>query len=408
MKQGSGKNAGRESLNPSKERPSLWKRYEARRAQMPVVIPRAPLSIEQICEREGATVKTLEPILRTRFESWEQDMRNALSYPDLESLPLLETMYSLSLLANRYREDDATVAAIPWIRNFCSFDSFVGHFCPHATPNARAYMMKNIQIFTEVLIHPSRLLEIPVRSNPDWGNLNEIYTAGGTWKLAPMYFYDGGFDLIERSVIAEIIELLESDYREPDYAHTTGSAALNGIAEHATLLSGEEAVKRGTAPTTGEHVSYIQLDSGLSVSAGAGNSSIYVHHGPPVHNYHVLRWFDEHPVAFGINKERQEAFLEGTTFRYGHDTEPKTLSKDHRSEGVVIGHMVPLTAVDYVYCWKLRQEEMQIWVAKHCSHTKVVSLEAACALFLRKKSVNAIAAEERIAPIDVWRRVLNS
>ena len=94
--------------------------------------------------------------------------------------------------------------------------------------------------------------------------------------------------------------------------------------------------------------------------------------------------------------------MEGTGVRYGYGNDPKTVSRDLGSEGVLIGHEVPLSAVDVVYCWKKYEPQMVDWVKEFCPRARVISIEAAEILRKYGSVMNEISLQENISPVEAW------
>ena len=94
----------------------------------------------------------------------------------------------------------------------------------------------------------------------------------------------------------------------PDYTHATGSIALSDLAKQKAILSAGELQRQNHTIKTGEQYSMLKTADGLE--------SVYVDPGGPRYGYHVMNWFDEYPVTFGINAKQQAKFLQSIGFHY--------------------------------------------------------------------------------------------
>ncbi|KKR79048.1 MAG: hypothetical protein UU22_C0005G0021 [Parcubacteria group bacterium GW2011_GWA2_40_8] len=407
MKKLEGQNYGSEvSLGATDAESKIRTILEVRRDSAPDIEAIEPLSVEEMARLEGVEVSALEDKIRERVSLFAEEMESANSYHEDNYAQLMEELYSLYLLSQNNRDipDD-----ISWIENLRSFDQFCDYFCPDATPHAKAFIGHNVQRFIENVVHPSRDLQVYGRTLDVWGNGNRIYDQEGDWVLLPERFETmSGYRFAEKKIIEEIRSLVGGNYVSSDYTHAAGSAALNGIAREQAILSAQEAVKAGIKPKTGEFVSYVHQESGKP-STGILNS-VYVDRGGPKYGYNIVKWFGEYFVTFGINKERQEEYLRSTDVRYGgyFDNEPgKELSHDTLlNEGTLIGHRVPLSAVDVVYAWKTNEPQVQEWIKLNCPQAKFVSLEAAQILKDHTAVIGKMAQQEGISQEEVWEGLL--
>jgi len=375
----------------------LWSGYEDRVSKAPEIILRKVLSPEEVATREGVAINELEAVIGTKIRQFAERCGKTCTYPDFEYWPLLEEMYCLFLSARsgEYKE------SIPWVDRFNSFDSFEKHFCPEITPKGRVFMKHNIQTFLEYGAHTERFLHISLEGRGHFDSSLGFFEASGSWSVLPE---ESGWDDIyyfaEEATMREIVELIRSGYREPDYSHATGSSALKNIGKSGAILSSNEAKKEGVEISTGEFVSF---NNDIPLAERRGLSSVYVDRGGPRYGYHSINWFDEYFVNFGISKEKQDSFMRTTDFRYGLMGEgDEKLSADFGGEGAVIGPKVPLESVNFVYCWKKYQEQTEEWKNTFCPHAKVISYEAASVLSQFGRSVNAMAIEQQMRPEDVW------
>ena len=389
-------------------RPSVFEDLAFRREHAPRIEKRMPLAPEEISRREGVELSELEGKMKERAVEWAQWAEKNRITPSKEDYAgFIDELYGLYRYATETKELPNDLA---WTQYIKRFETFCSHFCmTAATKDAKKGMMGNLRTFVERLQHPQRILELHPREY-EWGGdkqwvhegQKEIYEADGDWVLLP-YVYSSfsgdSYTFTDASVVREIIELLKSGYHSPDYSHATGSAALGAIGGSGAILSAREAVKRGAKPKTGEYATYMDYQ-------GEGLRSVYANQGHPQYGYHGVNWFNEFFVGFGINKERQERALDEAGFNYAKEGEPKQLSQDWGSEGVVIGNAVPLDAIDNVYYWKKYEREMEEWTAKNCSQAKPVSLEAVEILGSHGNFMNEAALREGVAPVEMWEKLL--
>jgi len=374
----------------------LWQNHESYAQKAPEIISRKVLTPEEMAKKEGFVLTEMEPVIKKKVEEFSEHCGKTCGYPDYEYWPLLEDMYFL-YLASSAKEYSGS-----WVESFRSFDSFAEHFCPEATAHARVFMKYNIQSFLETTVHPEQFLRISPDGRREYDPKDGFFESEGDWVVLPENGYGDTYHFVEEKIIHEVADLIWGGYRQPDYSHATGSSALNNIGGNGAILSSNEAKKENVTVSTGEFVSY---NSGVPYK-NKGLNSVYADRGGPRRGYHFFNWFDEHYISFGISKEKQDEFMRTTDFRYGLRGEgEEKLSADYGSEGVVIGHKVPLQSVEFVYCWKKHQKEMEEWKNKFCPQAKVISYEAASALSEFGSAVNAIAREQQIKPTDAWMKL---
>jgi len=394
-------------VNKSEKASTILGERERYKNLPPKIKEKKTLTLKNIAQREGCDVSELESDLATKVRQFSEKMSKNISYPSEEYFDLIDSIYNLYLQS----KNPETTLNNQWLDNFQSFNDFANHFCPEATKHARAAMKKNIQIFVSAIINQEKIISIHPR---DWLGVNgeglkEIYNVQGDWVLLPGNNYDlGVFDYADRDVINEVIKLAGENYHYSDFTHSSGSAALEGIEKSRAILSAQEVESRDMKVNTGEHVSYVNQESGTPVAGGKyGLGSVYASNRGYSSGYCHINWFDEYYVAFGINKQKQADFL----VKAGYKNEltlddDSTPFLDMGSEGVEIGNEVPLTAVEIVYCWKQNQAEMSAWIQKNCPSAKLVSIEAAEILSMHSHVINKVADQEKISIEDAWRKIL--
>ncbi len=387
---------------------TMLEEYEHFKNVPPNIIIKKPLSLTEIAQKEGCEIAALEADIKAKVEEFAEKMKKECGSPSEKYVDLIDSLYNLYLQS----KNPELVKEYPWLSNLNSYNEFADHFCPQATPNAHSFIKKNIRCFVETIVNQEKSLEIHHR---DWYGVNkdgirEIYNIDNKWILLPGEYYNSGsFDYADREVINEIKELLESGYKRSAFTHSSGSAALTGIAKSGAILSAQDSEREGIKIATGEHVSYVSSESGIPVAGGRyGLGSVYASKDGPTYGYHHLNWFDEYHVAFGINKEKQEEFLRQIDFKYewasSEDHPARTL--DLGSEGIEIGNRVPSDNIETVYFWKRHQAEMEIWAKENCPQAKLVSLEAANVLRNNDHKINKMALQEGISVAEAWEKIL--
>lgn len=362
----------------------------------------------QIASRHGVLLEGLGDALKREVAECAEDLKTASSV-DAKHLRLIADLHDLW---RARKEGNPELNGRPWGDTLQSFDSFIGEFAPDVTLHARGWIGKHIEWFVREYTGSSGQLTIyPPRKNLEGGRdftEEEIKTPA---EIAPperdwVYMPCGAWNRIEtyiaRPVLEEIVFLLESGYRPPDYSHASGSAALKGIAEEGAIVNSLELLEMGKGLKTGEKSHYMSTDA----VELRGLGSIYTDKGDPRPGYNTLRWFDEYHVTFGINKERQSAYMRTTDVRYEDSRDPEQLSYDTiMNEGTLVGRRVPLDAIDYVYAWHGRKEDAEKWTKAHCPHAQVVALEAIHAIHEFGRDIGRIAQEEGVEPLDIWKRI---
>lgn len=395
-------------VNKDEKAPTILSEREHYKDLPLKIIEKKTLTLNDIAQKEGCDISDLESNLTLKIKKFSEKMSKNISYPSEEYFGLIDSLYNLYLQS---KNTDETVKN-PWLAGFQSFDDFVNHFCPEATQHARAAMKKNIQIFVSLIVNQEKIINVHPRN---WLGINsegikEIYNTKGDWILLPGENYELGiFDYVDREIIKEIINLIEENHHYSDFIHSSGSAALDGIEKSQAILSAQEVEVRNIKVNTGEHVSYVNQESGTPIAGGEyGLGSVYASNRGYSSGYCHINWFDEYYVAFGINKQKQEDFLKKKRYKNEMSLEDEESSPflDMGSEGVEIGNEVPLTAVEAVYCWKQYQAEMKTWIQENCPEAKLISIEAAEILNAHSYVIKEVAAQEKISTKDAWKKIL--
>lgn len=383
-------------------------RWEKRKQEIGGLAYREIASPSQVAERRGTSLEGLEEVLKREVAECAEDLKTACSV-DAKHLPLIADLHDLWFARKEQSEE---LAGLPWAGALDSLDALVAWFAPAATLHSRAYIGIHVEWFVkEYTGNPGELRIYPSRKNLQGGydftedeiktpaeisapKRDWVYMPGDAWNRIETY--------LARPVLEEIVFLLESGYRPPDYSHASGSAALLGIADEGAIVNSLELLEKGKVPETGERSHYLSTDA--EVQRGLG--SIYADKGDPQQGYNTLRWFDQYHISFGINRERQNAYMRTTDVRYEDSSESEQLSYDTiMNEGTLIGRRVPLSAVQYVYAWQGRKSDAEEWAKAHCPHAQVIGLEAVHALHNFRSDIDHIAQEEGVGPLAIWKRI---
>ncbi|OGY60378.1 MAG: hypothetical protein A3B23_01695 [Candidatus Colwellbacteria bacterium RIFCSPLOWO2_01_FULL_48_10] len=401
----SGIDLARAELYRKMSGPRILDGLKDRKDTIPKIEARENISLENIAAKAGVSLENLDNWLKDKIALFTKHLDGEVSYPSQEYFPLIDDLYNIFIFS---QENPDAIGESPWLKSFQSFEEFCTYYCPNASPHTQAYLAHNIQKFVEWRVYPSREVSIRPGSASTIVSDNKLYMGKGNWTLMPEPFWDtpGSGSFVEEEVILEIISLIKNGYKEPDYSHASGSEALENIGKQQAILSAAEALKSGVKPKTGEFFSYINHDGNSVTGRDTGLESVYADHGGPRYGYHIIRWFDEFFINFGINKQHQEEFMAKTDFRYGHGENRKDLSADWGGEGILIGNKVPLSSIDYVYYWKLYHDVIKKWADKNLPGINLISLEAAQVLEKYGNSINTIALQEGITPEEAWAKLI--
>jgi len=386
------------------KRKTILEQWRGAKKEPEGIAQRKLLTLEELAQREGTSVDTIETSVRNKLLKFAEDIKNA-STVDEENSELIDTIYNLY----KHSQNKDLAKKYKWLNRFASLDDLRKAYFRRASAYSKAYLKIYIDSFVNECIHPERILQMHHYTRRlAYGDEVSIYDLNGDWIRIPSHNIEFGEDYVDRSVIEEIIELLKEGEANTslDFNHESGSAALPGIEKHQAIISARKAYEEGESIKTGEAVTMALNDAGGSTSGGRrGLYSVYVSEGKPGRSsYGHVNWFDEYYVTFGINKKKQEDYLREIGFSYKDDRE--VLIKDGGGEGTVIGPEVPLSSLEKVYCWKMYQKEMEKWVAKNCPHLKVVSLEAMHVLMINGRDMVNMAKQENITLIEAWELIL--
>jgi len=289
--------------------------------------------------------------------------------PDPESIRFIDTLYNLRALAN----EGGRLAE--WATAFRSQEAFFQVFAPNATLAERAAFCESMWLFVTAYQHPARLVSLR-ENNAYWYADSptkkefHFYEAEDIWMGVPPA--EHGFDrkIISRDVAEEVTQLIREgwDVDQELWYHTTSSGAVDGIVRDRALLSAASMQQWGKRPKTGAFVreAVNPKDVGLN--------GVYAAQSIGMNSYEALGWFDECPVAFGIDRYAVDAFIEQTgvsTTRWNYGPDPETGS------GRILGPIVPLDCVEVAFCWKRDLPKLRAQLCEAAPHIRVQSLEAA-------------------------------
>jgi hypothetical protein len=364
------------------------------------------LTSAKLAEKEGLTIPELIKKIGEELKEFELELRNSDSGGGFydERFALLDKIYSLHLEAVQVEVGSKTK---DYLEPFRTRESLMKAFCPDATSYSNAWLTRHIQAFQEMRIQSERVVHAnSFAENKEW----ELYDADGDWMLMPdEYALGRRFVYAERGVVEAAAELISHGYARPDMTHTTGSLALDGIGKLGGILSAQEVLKRGKRPKTGEFTSQVskegevydimRVDRGL----GFGLDSVYLSHGEKYFGYHTVHWFDEFRVTFGINEKKQKDYLERTgREKNGHVEE----IEDWGSEGMRVGHAVPLEAIELIAVPMKHMKDAEQWRDTYCPQAKVLSVEALELVQSKDQVMRLVAEEEQMTPAEAWKKLL--
>jgi len=387
--------------------PSISAQLESRQENLPKIEKVQPLTIKDICHREGVKQAELENHLKAQIQAFAEKMKNVRSWGDDKYWPMLENWYNLFLQCQENDLNDD----LAWVNNFKNFDDFINYFCPQVTNHAKSMIKKHVQDFLEKKVHPQKSIDgWEFRREREYQDNLGIYEADGQWVLLPEEYSSENMDLVEKQVIEEIIDLLKSGYPHPEYAHASGSAALSGVSQAKAILSARQSIEKKIPVKSGEFHHY--WDQEIADVQDQPNrvsvlGSVYVNHGLPHYGYHSINWFDEYFVGFGINQQKQEEYLTQNNFYYGKGKDQR-LSVDYGGEGIIIGPQVPLENVEIVYAWKKYEKQTLEWIKENCPQVKFISLEAIQTLTSYADIINKMALQDNITPEQAWQSLIKN
>ncbi len=329
-------------------------------------------------------------------------LHNTISYSsqDKDVIELISEMYAIFL---SHQQNPFNVP--PWMQNFSDYESFVTNVVPDASLRAKAAWSNYLLIFLYRVAVIQRYVEIHETDLTEDGSLAGFYNIEGEWAFVesddPMdWQYPGAHEYLERNIALEVESMVENGYRYCDLSHMTSSAALEGIAKTGGLISSKRLHERGLAPLTGEYITKASDDFGHKTL-----NEVYASGGDPVWGYQTLRWFNERPVAFGINRERQrQTIKEQKIAKYGGGFREE--ESDWGSEGVLMGYEVPLQNIDRIYCLQDSMEEMREWAKEHCAHAELVCWDAVDVIHRYGYRIEQAAIRNQTTPAEEWKKLL--
>jgi hypothetical protein len=319
------------------------------------------LSFPELLAREHVQESSCEQVFSKRIQEWIEHVKEKGVNPrDLETVELL---FQLSQNAKNMGD---LFRRIYKVQPFESFEAFCSVFCSGLTDEQRECVRKQIDWFLERVIQPQRIIKGDPESEDPYRFRLSTYFPEGVWMLLPRQeFYDSYDTYVEQGVLEEASELLKNGYTSPDYTHATGSIALSDLAKQKAILSAGELQRQNHTIKTGEQYSMLKTADGLE--------SVYVDPGGPRYGYHVMNWFDEYPVTFGINAKQQAKFLQSIGFHYPNGSFFLDLHTDGEQ---IIGPKVPFSSIETIYVWKKYESQIRDWIKQYIPEVRLISLEA--------------------------------
>ena len=320
---------------------------------------RVSTTVEELCEREGCKIEELPSLVASKAQNIVYYCEENYRIVGSEINPQIDFLYQC-YQATRDLPEDSGLSE--FATSLESFDTFISNYAEGMSSGACGNLMSRIDRYIKKEAHTSRLIY------EDLGKTHLGYLSKVEWIPLP-YSFSVLEDYVERGVVEEVINLQKAGYESPDLYHATGSAALDGIAEHNAILAANKAVKLGgEIVKTGEYSIKPSYDN-FRIEDGEREYGIYnliYASDRPIIAYAIARWFDEFHVIFGLSKDKIAEY-----------------QKEHGGEigGVVgvdftIGSKVPLELVDVIYGEYISLDKLKEWQEKNAPQARVVSIEA--------------------------------
>ncbi len=367
---------------------------QANDASLPEHFVNLPVrSIAEIARDTGVTPTALPQALKEQMQHWVQDLKQHPHASISEHLGTMDLLYHLYNAA--HHPDKQHDPALQWLAHFRHFDSFIEHFCPAGMATASEFAKPRAQIadFVKRYIHgmamPGQAITLEDdgegRFTPRKGcllNQSRWVPLPGTVAKDPDFlapwlqfrFY------VSTPVLHEVNELLHRPQffekhlgHRTTLFHGTGSEALkglHGIGESQTISSARSLVSQQTPIATGEWFSERDNEGKPKTGGSGGLDDVYSSEGGIKEaSYHVVRWFDEFPVTFCIDKQKQQDFNQQHNIKRDYE--------NFGNEGILLGPTVPLANVKAIVAPKANEDNVLLWLAQYCPDVPFISQEAA-------------------------------
>lgn len=325
-------------------------------------------TLEEIAKQFGVSVSDLEVHLKQLMKEFSAEMAKTKSSTHPQYFPLIDAIYNLHVLSKENEN-----LSLPWMDTLKDFDLFMGHFCPKANLRSRAYIVRQVGIFCGTHISKNTVEETMVDNVP-----KQLYG-----------MKDKEWDtLLGHRLTVPVFEEIKKLTREKKYPlkenhliHHTGSAALEGIGDASAILSARVSLEHNYKIKTGSYVLNISsYDDAPNCGGKKGLSEVYT----STYRFGEMsidqRWFDEWPMEFCIDEEKQNKYNEQHDIlqpikrsdvysSYDKDLKP------HTSQ-VTVGSKVPLQNIMAIFAPKDNESQVKMWMDQYCPQAEFISLEA--------------------------------
>jgi hypothetical protein len=335
--------------------------------ELPNFIPHK--SVDIVAAECGVSVQKLEAFLKRKIGEFVDDARVSSAPRPSAYFPLFDALYNLYMIGSTQG------LPLPWIKNLMGFDSFVRHFCPSANAKSLSWIQDNLNVFlrlhvsSALIVHGDRRATLYCSQEMNWGKtllyahklLSHELCVKEHWADSAVL---SEFRSLKDNKVLDDVELI---------FHATGSAALSGIGAQGGIFSANKVLSSGGRVVTGEYVSWINSHTDVSISGGSsGLGDVYTlrHSSLSSSVYTSTRWFDEYPIVFGVNLEKQMHLTKSMGLNVNY-------FNDRKGEGILTGPSIPLENISFISSPKKNEKDVQAWVHTHCPWVKFVSKEAA-------------------------------
>ncbi|NRO96057.1 hypothetical protein GWC77_08925 [Paraburkholderia sp. NMBU_R16] len=339
-------------------------------------IPNRPVgqigSLDTIAADSGVAVGALEDQIRRDMSAFCERAVATRHVDRLKHQALIDKFYNLYVLSG-------SAESPGWLSAMRDFDSFIAHYCPQADPLAKRALIDCVESFVRISLLPLRLYRPDFVINGGDAAL-PAYDDPGNWiRLNTAW--------VNMQVIDEARQLVSdgSSAYQNLLTHDTGSAVLSQIGENNAIWSAQRALQHGGKLVTGEYAYSAYQQAHTSLDGRQGHNNVYTSRDNlSSKKYTIQRWFNESPVTFGINEEKQREYdraHRGTAPYIEVGTE------------VAVGPVVPLENIAAIAAPKANEAMFRAWIEAHCPSARFVSYEAVDLLDYADKRVRMPPAQ---------------
>jgi len=329
-------------------------------------------SLETIAADSDVAVDALEDHIRRDMSAFCERAVATRQVNRLKHQALIDKLYNLYVLSG-------SAESPAWLSALRDFDSFVAYYCPQADPLAKRGLIDCVESFVRISLLPSRLYRpdfvvtggdaaLPAYDDP--GNWVRLHTA---W--------------VNMQVIDEARQLVSDGFSAYQnlLTHDTGSAALSQIGENNAIWSAQRALRHGEKLVTGEYAYSAYQQAHTSLDGRQGHNKVYTSRDSlSSKKYTIQRWFNESPVTFGINEEKQREY---------DRTHRGTTRYIEAGAEVAVGPVVPLENIAAIAAPKANEAVFRAWIEAHCPTARFISYEAVDLLDYADKRVRMPPAQ---------------